>query len=593
MIYKIKQQMKDLHARAMPHVRKMHAKVRPHWRKIMLFGGTGLLALTIIFQIFYPSNRLVFFTTIDGVSFSGWQKSDASRQLNKRYMDTLVPVYFGKANKAYISPKLSEIGLIVNNQTRINKIDYPWYLRIVPTSILWAHFITEYKTVPDYQRNDKTLVAFITNNLGTSCDVKPQDASLKASGKSFSVVPSANGGTCEVKTVHKMLADTKPQLKTNYRVTIPVKEIAPSVSDKMARQFGDDLQKKAGSGVALDVNGSPQIIPTTDLFGWMDFSSVEGKLTYVLNVDRASVYLNKVIAPKVAVNAGVTTVSTYDFVETSRVNGPSGKKLDVGATLGSLKAFMDGASDKATALTAPVAPRITYTRSYSPTDVGLSALMQQYAQDHPGVYGVSMIELSGKSRRASYNDTKSFTTASTYKLFVAYSTLRRIEDGSWHWTDQITVDRNLSVCFDDMIVKSDNACATAMLTKVGFSNITNEARAIGCTSTSFLGKDGIKTTSADLALFLAQLQTGQILSQQSSRDRLLSDMKRNVYRQGIPAGLGGSVVADKVGFMDGLLHDASIVYSPNGTYVLVIMTDGSSWATIADFARQIEALRIQ
>ena len=65
MIYKMKQQMKDLHARAMPHVRKIHAKVRPHWRKILLFGGIGLLALTVIFQIFYPSNRLVFFTTIE------------------------------------------------------------------------------------------------------------------------------------------------------------------------------------------------------------------------------------------------------------------------------------------------------------------------------------------------------------------------------------------------------------------------------------------------------------------------------------------------------------------------------------------------
>jgi hypothetical protein len=41
-------------------------------------------------------------------------------------------------------------------------------------------------------------------------------------------------------------------------------------------------------------------------------------------------------------------------------------------------------------------------------------------------------------------------------------------------------------------------------------------------------------------------------------------------------------VADKVGFMDGLLHDAAIVYGPNGTYVLAVMTDGSSWATIAD-----------
>ena len=220
--------------------------------------------------------------------------------------------------------------------------------------------------------------------------------------------------------------------------------------------------------------------------------------------------------------------------------------------------------------------------------------MQQYAADHPGVFGVSMVELSGQNRRANYNETKVFTTASTYKLFVAYSTLKRVESGTWNWTDaNIAGGRNLSTCFDDMIVKSDNACAEALLTKIGFSTITSEAREIGCTSTTFLNKDGIKTTPADLSLFLAQLRMGQILTQQTSRDRLLDAMARNVYRKGIPAGLSGITVADKVGFMDGLLHDASIVYSPTGNYVLVIMTDGSSWSAIADLAAKIQALRAQ
>ena len=67
-------------------------------------------------------------------------------------------------------------------------------------------------------------------------------------------------------------------------------------------------------------------------------------------------------------------------------------------------------------------------------------------------------------------------------------------------------------------------------------------------------------------------------------------MKRNVYRQGIPAGASGTV-ADKVGFLNGLLHDAAIVYSPKGTYVLVILTNGSSWANIAELTKKIEALR--
>jgi beta-lactamase class A len=87
------------------------------------------------------------------------------------------------------------------------------------------------------------------------------------------------------------------------------------------------------------------------------------------------------------------------------------------------------------------------------------------------------------------------------------------------------------------------------------------------------------------------IESGQNFSP-SNRLRLINAMQGNIYRQGIPAGANGTV-ADKVGFLDKLLHDAAIVYSPNGTYVLAVMTDGSSWSTIADLARQIDTLRAQ
>jgi len=312
----------------------------------------------------------------------------------------------------------------------------------------------------------------------------------------------------------------------------------------------------------------------------------------LFNADRASAYLGTALAAKVAVAPGVTKVSTYDFVETSRQTGPSGQALDKAGTLAGLKSYVAGATKEVRAATAAVAPSISYVRSYSPTNVGLSALMKYYAEAHPGTYSVALAELSGQYRRASYNSNQSFTTASTYKLFVAYSTLLRVEAGTWQWSDQIQGGRSLATCFDDMIVKSDNACGEALLTKIGYATITNEAHAIGCDDTSFMGKDGIKTTADDLSLLLGMVQTGQVLGQQTSRDRLIDAMKRNVYRQGIPKGVG-SVVADKVGFMDALLHDAAIVYGPTGPYTLVIMTNGSSWANIAELTRQIEALRIQ
>jgi beta-lactamase class A len=216
--------------------------------------------------------------------------------------------------------------------------------------------------------------------------------------------------------------------------------------------------------------------------------------------------------------------------------------------------------------------------------------MTHYAQDHPGTFGVAFQELGGQNRSAAYNASHVFVTASTYKLFVAYGTLKRVDSGKWKWSDKnISAGRNLSTCFDDMIVKSDNACAEALLKKIGTTALTNEIQALGLSSSTFL-HENIESTPNDLRSYLIMLQNGSLPVKATSRDRLLSAMKRNVYRQGIPAGASGTV-ADKVGFLWGLLHDAAIVYSPKGTYVLVIMTDGSSWANIADLTRQIESLR--
>lgn len=227
------------------------------------------------------------------------------------------------------------------------------------------------------------------------------------------------------------------------------------------------------------------------------------------------------------------------------------------------------------------------------SEANISTLMQQYAQTHTGTFSISMSELSGQLRQSSYNPTKLFISASTYKLFAAYSTLKRVEDGTWNLADKIVGGRDLATCFNDMIVNSDNDCAEAFLNKIGRSVVTSEAHSIGCNSTIFSNTDYARTSAADLTLFLTKLYQGQILTQQSSRDRLINAMKRQVYRQGIPAGLKGIVVADKVGFINAVLNDAAIVYSPTGTYILVIMTDGSSWSTIADLANKIEALRIQ
>jgi beta-lactamase class A len=562
-------------------------------KRLLLFGGGGILVLLLTAQILYPSDRLLPYMTVDNLNFSGWSKDDTVKSLNDRYQIAPISLYFGTASRAYRTPKPSEIGLSIDNTSRINNMNYPWYLRIVPTSLLWMHFIIQPSKSPDLSRDGEVLIAYLQKELGDSCNVQPINATIDVIDGKLAVVKGSQGGTCNPDDVTKLMMNVVPSITSSAKVDVPVKLVPASVGDNDAQNLADKLDKQLANGAVVAAGSSSVTIPKDQLYSWLSFSETDGKLDYSFDATKASSYLKTTLAAKVAVPAGVTKVATYDFVETSRQVGSSGQALDVAGTLGNIKSFIDGASQQAVAATSAVAPTLQYSRSYSSTNQGLSALMQNYAQSHAGVYGVAMIELSGQNRRASYNSDASFTTASTYKLFVAYSSLKRIESGDWHWSDQILNGQDLTACFNNMIVNSDNACGAALLAKIGYTNITNEAHAIGCDGTSFLGSNGIKTTPDDLALFLAELQSGQILSQQSSRDTLINAMERNLYRQGIPSGIKSATVADKVGFLDNLLHDAAIVYAPSGTYVLVIMTNGSSWANIADLTSQIEALRTQ
>jgi len=563
-----------------------------HWKRVLFFGGGGILVLMTLVQIFYPAGKLLPFASIEGVKLSGWSKTDAIAALDSRYDQATIGIYFGASTDAYRTPKSGDIGVDVSNAQRVNQLNYPWYLRLAPGSLLWGHFAVRASDTPTYSRNTVVQAAYIKKELGDSCSVLPKNASLNVVDSKLALQKSANGGTCTVADVTKKLASARFSLKSDVSVTIPVKVIPPAVSNSEAQAVADQVSIGISQGITVRAGDGTVLIPRDQLVGWLDFIVVDGKLDYVFNVERASAYLDTVLATKVAVAPGVTNVSTHDFVETSRQIGSNGQALDKAGTLAGLKSYVAGTAKEVVVATAAVAPSVAYTRTYSPSNVGLSALMKYYAEAHPGTYGVTLIELSGQYRRASYSGDRSFTTASTYKLFVAYSTLLRVESGAWQWTDQIQGGQDLASCFDDMIVNSNNACGEALLAKVGYTAITNEARAIGCVNTTFMGKDGVKTTPDDLALLLALVQTGQVLRQQPSRDRLIDAMKRNVYRQGIPKGVS-AVVADKVGFMDALLHDAAIVYGPTGPYALVIMTDGSSWANIADLTRQIEALRIQ
>jgi len=517
------------------------------------------------------------------------QKNDAAETLDEKYAARELQLYFGGADKPQYTPAPAEFGLVTKNAERLEQMSYPWYLRIVPTSLAWAHKVVE-PGRPDYNKNTKKLSEFLKEELGGSCQVAPINATAEVDSTTIKVIKEEPGGTCKESDVRKALDGVKPRLNEGFSAQVNMVSIPAAVRAEDVRPVVDTMNVQLASDVAFAYYATNHQVPAQEIRKWLTFSSVGGKFEIGFDAKKADAYLNPNLADKIARPAGISRVKTHDFVEVSREDGAVGRALDTNRTLMSLRSYLIAEAQNVPVGERVVEPRVEYTRTYSNTDTGLSALMKNYAESHPGTYGVSLIELDGKRRRAAWNDTQKFTTASTYKLYVEYSALKRVESGEYQWSDQISAGRNLEKCFDDMIVKSDNACAEALVAKIGYRTLTVDAQSIVSENTTFLDTESYKTTAGDLSTFMASLATGQIPLNTSSQARFTDALKRNVYRQGIPSGASGTV-ADKVGFLDGFLHDAAIVYGPNGTYALSVMTDGSSWAAIAELTREIEKLR--
>jgi beta-lactamase class A len=152
-----------------------------------------------------------------------------------------------------------------------------------------------------------------------------------------------------------------------------------------------------------------------------------------------------------------------------------------------------------------------------------------------------------------------------------------------------------------MITRSSNLATNELIALVGAERVTETAHRLGATRISVLrgvedqkafDKGMINTTTApDLAVLLSAIESGKVLSQQSSwemRDVLLAQE----FNEKIPAGLPpGTRVAHKTGEITAVSHDAAVVY-PVGRkpYVLVVLTRGirdktASSALIRDISR--------
>lgn len=572
----------------------------------MLLGiFVGVLILgQVVYQIVYPGARLIPGTTVDGVDIGGMHKDEAASKLNGLYGGLKLKIFFGKNGAAFLTPAMKDVGIGVDNTARLEPMGYPFWLRLVPTSIFWAAGMQTTGDI-EYTYDKNKIADYTQSKVGSDCSIPYQNASLKLIDSQLQLVPSIAGGRCDLTEFQQALAKVQPSSDADNKVTISTVETAAPITDNMARDLAAKLNGRMSAAMPIKVDNNTDNIPGRVVLSWLDFTAdvpeqslvkkanEQARLLFAVNSKRMLDYLHQGIAAKLIKTPGVSKVSTLDFNETSRVDGAPGRDLDIPKITQSVADYINGKLQQAVGATVSVPPTVKYTRSYSPTSNGFTALFTQFAQDNPEAkWGISFEEISGaeKKRKASYNTSAVMPAAGIESMYIAYVDLLELKTGFIRPVDVISGSTGETECFKMMLTQFDKGCRDGFYNFFGYARMMDRIKAAGLNSTVF--GDKTTTTAGDLQTMTKGLYVGS-LARAEGGTRVLETSRTSTDNDGIPKGTGLKSMQHIVGQSETVHNDTAVVYDTNyGAYILTIMSDGTTdWSKVADLANRVHTLK--
>jgi beta-lactamase class A len=223
----------------------------------------------------------------------------------------------------------------------------------------------------------------------------------------------------------------------------------------------------------------------------------------------------------------------------------------------------------------------------------LATVVEKALAGSTGTYGIAIKNLRTGESYYRYEH-KSFESASLYKLWVMAATYKQVKDGKLKESDVLTddiVDLNskfniasesaertdgsislsVSSALQQMITISHNYSALLLTSQIKLSALSAFLNDSGLTE-SRIGEPP-QTTASDTLKFFEKLYKGQ-LTDKTYTDKMLGLLKKQQLNQKLPKYLPDeTVMAHKTGELDNVSHDAGIVYTPNGDYAIVILSD--------------------
>ena len=217
----------------------------------------------------------------------------------------------------------------------------------------------------------------------------------------------------------------------------------------------------------------------------------------------------------------------------------------------------------------------------------LSADLDELNAAYPDQLGFILInEETGEA--ITTNESRVFTSASLYKLFLTYAILEHVDAGVLSLQDQMADGATIDDYLTSTITVSANETAKALAHLIGWENIETFIHDQGFISTTFkpyLESDGVyyngdlETTPAEVAFLLECLLDGELLSK-SSTEYFLGLLGDQQLVYALNTGLTDEVIfAHKTGLLNDVSHDAGILSMDGQNYIVAVFTDGWQNAT--------------
>ncbi|MDD4954931.1 MAG: class A beta-lactamase-related serine hydrolase [Candidatus Omnitrophica bacterium] len=246
----------------------------------------------------------------------------------------------------------------------------------------------------------------------------------------------------------------------------------------------------------------------------------------------------------------------------------------------------------------------TETVSYAQTYKAFQRLedkVKVISKNFKGEYSYVIKNIEKPYCEISRNEDKMFPAASVIKLPVAAVAFKAVKEG------KVSLSRKFKISAKDiaggsgiiktmpvpvmltfkeiieiMIANSDNTATNKIIGILGYDYLNKGFKELGLNRTvlkrkmmDFSGrKRGVEnyTSVSDVVFLLEEIYKGELVDKDSS-EMMLSFLSKQKINDRIPRYLPKNTkIAHKTGLERGVVHDAGIIFSPNGDYLICVFT---------------------